>query len=59
MPKTKGPLSSIASAGQKPEDFASILSAHPRRHDHLVVMMVMAMMVCESHFAFDPKDFFL
>ena len=31
------------------------LSAHPRRHDHLVVMMV-AMMVEQSHLNFDRKS---
>jgi hypothetical protein len=31
------------------------LSAHPRRHDHLVVMMVMAMMEEQSHLRFDCK----
>jgi anti-sigma factor RsiW len=51
----KSPLSLIASAGQKPFGLAFDLSAHPRRHDHLVAMMV-TVMVERSHLTFDRKS---
>jgi len=41
--KTNGPLCSIASAGQELGIIASSLSAGRRRHDHRVVMVMMAM----------------